>query len=90
MGFLTRGSDSFGLPELVAVINSIVISSAISVALASLGGLSIAWPAFVGVITFIVGLLLHSVYHNRRVEAAEASAVVHFPAPKAGPIASGN
>ena len=82
MGLLTRGSDSFGLPELVAVLNSIVISSGAAVALAVVAGVSIVWPAILGASVFVVGLVLHSGYHNRRMAAAERSAEVRFPSPK--------
>ncbi|MEO5951443.1 MAG: hypothetical protein ABIQ44_03150 [Chloroflexia bacterium] len=70
------------------MINSIVVSSGAAVALAVVGGSSIVWPAILGVGIFVVGLVLHSGYHNRRMVAAERSAEVHFPSPRKGQAAT--
>jgi len=78
-GFLSKGTSSLGLPEVVAVVNSSIAGIGAAILAGESLGLQIGWVCVLGGSVFLVALLLQNIYHVVRTREAERKMVIRFP-----------
>jgi len=77
--FIRGGFSSIGLPEMAAIVNSIIAGSAISLLLSMILSVATTWVIVTGVIIFIITLAAHNIYKQSHLRAMEKNTQIEFP-----------